>query len=178
MNYAQQIKHPNWQKKRLEVLEASNFECENCGAKEEELHVHHPFYKRGAMIWQYENHELKCLCHKCHKDAHAIDEQIKLLMQDDNLNKTQLIGYLKGCHITPYTTIDDIDEATGVLQSYGINSRIYEEMLCNHGPNPDKFTLHDLAYVIGQFVDSNHMMFVEMACRHKEERLKRIGRTS
>lgn len=80
MNYAQQIKHPMWQKKRLEVLEANNFECEDCGAKEEELHVHHPFYRRGAMIWQYEASELQCLCHKCHKDAHALDERLKKAM--------------------------------------------------------------------------------------------------
>lgn len=77
MNYAQQIKHPLWQKKRLEVLELHGWKCQECTAKEEELHVHHPFYRRGAMIWEYEKTELECLCHRCHKDRHDLDEKIK-----------------------------------------------------------------------------------------------------
>lgn len=77
MNYQQQIKHPLWQKKRLEVLELHNFQCQECRTKEDELHVHHPFYKRGAMIWEYEKKELECLCFRCHKDRHEIDEKIK-----------------------------------------------------------------------------------------------------
>lgn len=77
MKYHEQIKHPMWQKKRLEVLETAGFKCLCCGAVDEELHVHHPHYKRGAMIWEYENYELQVLCHKCHKDEHALDELIK-----------------------------------------------------------------------------------------------------
>lgn len=80
MNYAKQIKHPMWQKKRLEVLELHGFQCQTCGTKDEELHVHHPFYKRAAMIWEYEKEELECLCHVCHKNAHAIDEKIKRVL--------------------------------------------------------------------------------------------------
>lgn len=80
MKYHEQLKHPLWQKKRLEVMESNKFECENCGSKEEQLNIHHPFYKRGAMIWQYEVVELMCLCHKCHKNEHAKDEEVKKLM--------------------------------------------------------------------------------------------------
>lgn len=77
MNYAQQIKHPLWQKKRLEVLEANGYECQECRDDDTTLHVHHPFYKRGAMIWDYAKEELECLCEKCHKERHEIDEKIK-----------------------------------------------------------------------------------------------------
>lgn len=77
MNYAQQIKHPNWQKKRLEVMELHDFKCQSCGNKDETLNVHHPFYNRGAMIWEYETNELQCLCQPCHKNIHSIDESIK-----------------------------------------------------------------------------------------------------
>lgn len=77
MNYQQQIKHPLWQKKRLEVLEDRGFRCQECGANDEELHVHHPLYKRGAMIWEYTKEELESLCHRCHKNAHELDEKIK-----------------------------------------------------------------------------------------------------
>jgi hypothetical protein len=120
MNYAQQIKHPNWQKKRLEVLNAHNFECENCGAEEEELHVHHPFYKRGAMIWQYETDVLQCLCNKCHKEAHVQDEKIKMLASDPNICKEELIGILKAMNDCPYTRLDSCNEIMGYLLYNGI----------------------------------------------------------
>lgn len=93
MNYAQQIKHPLWQKKRLEVLELHSFQCQKCKAKESELHVHHPFYRSGAMIWEYGKEELECLCYKCHKNEHDIDEKIKkalALCQD----KDKALAYL------------------------------------------------------------------------------------
>lgn len=94
MNYAQQIKHPNWQKKRLEVLGENGFQCENCGSKDDELHAHHPLYKRGAMIWQYDVSELECLCGKCHKDAHAIDDQLKKkIALLSPYHKNKLLGY-------------------------------------------------------------------------------------
>jgi hypothetical protein len=95
MQYHQQIKHPLWQKKRLETLEFYEFKCENCGAKDEELHVHHPFYKRGALIWDYDVDELNCLCHKCHTNYHALDEEIKkaLALIPYSL-KMQVLGYI------------------------------------------------------------------------------------
>ncbi len=103
LNYAQQIKHPMWQKKRLEVLEDHGFECENCGSKENELHVHHPFYRKGAMIWQYETEELQCLCNKCHKEEHALDERIKKALSIlGSATKHQVLGYIESIHgITP-----------------------------------------------------------------------------
>lgn len=95
MNYAQQIKHPLWQKKRLEVLESNRFECQNCGDKASQLHVHHPFYRKGAMIWDYQEEELECLCTKCHKNAHAIDERIRSLLAVSSVtDKERIIGYL------------------------------------------------------------------------------------
>lgn len=97
LNYAQQMKHPEWQKKRLEALEYYGFECQNCGSKDEELHVHHPFYKRGAMIWQYDVDDLMCLCHKCHKEEHELDERIKkaVAILCGPSFKHQALGYLE-----------------------------------------------------------------------------------
>jgi Zn finger protein HypA/HybF involved in hydrogenase expression len=76
MTYQEQIRHPKWQKKRLEVLKANKFRCQDCGNKEQELHVHHPFYRKGAMIWEYKVDELESLCHKCHKERHDITDKI------------------------------------------------------------------------------------------------------
>lgn len=97
MEYHEQMKHPLWQKKRLEVLEANSFQCEECESKDVELHVHHPYYKRGAMIWDYAVEELKCLCNKCHKDTHSIDEIIKQELSFLSIyEKMRVLGYIDG----------------------------------------------------------------------------------
>jgi hypothetical protein len=103
MTYAQQIKDPRWQKKRLEVLELQGFKCQECDATDQELHVHHPFYKRGAMIWEYDTgEELMCLCQKCHKNAHAIDEELKKSLSILSYNhKLRILGYVDGFQRPP-----------------------------------------------------------------------------
>jgi len=94
MTYYEQIKSPLWQRKRLEVLEANDFQCQTCLSVDEELHIHHPLYRRGAMIWEYKVSELQCLCHKCHKEVHAIDERLKQSMALlCGFHKLRLLGF-------------------------------------------------------------------------------------
>jgi len=68
-SYSELLKDPRWQKKRLEVLEESNFECEECGDKSNTLHVHHGAYLKNTDPWDHPNCLLHCLCEKCHEDA-------------------------------------------------------------------------------------------------------------
>ena len=74
--YADQLKHPFWQKKRLDVLNSANFQCECCGEKEKTLHVHHKHYIKGRLAWEYEDSELEALCADCHESAHISKERI------------------------------------------------------------------------------------------------------
>ena len=76
MKYADQIKDPRWQKKRLEILKRDEFTCQQCGNKELTLHVHHKHYNKGAKIWEYENWELTTLCENCHSEKHNKKEII------------------------------------------------------------------------------------------------------
>jgi len=76
MEFKDQYKHPLWQKKRLDVLNAIGFVCEDCGSNDKELHVHHVRYKKNAKIWEYELSELTALCNECHKDAHSSKDAI------------------------------------------------------------------------------------------------------
>lgn len=71
MSYAEQLKHPNWQRKRLEVLGAAEFRCEMCGDSESTLHVHHKQYIKGRMAWEYDAQELAAMCESCHEVAHS-----------------------------------------------------------------------------------------------------------
>lgn len=63
-------RRPEWQQKRLRVMEAAQFACQQCFAKDIVLNVHHRFYKRGAKPWEYEVSDLVCLCEPCHKEIH------------------------------------------------------------------------------------------------------------
>jgi hypothetical protein len=67
-----QYQHPQWQKKRLERLEAAQFECSNCGDTESQLHVHHKRYVKGRKVWEYDDCELEVLCDKCHSEQHSL----------------------------------------------------------------------------------------------------------
>lgn len=69
-SYSEKFKDPRWQKKRLEVLEAKNWSCENCGAKEETLHVHHGHYEKGRNPWDYKDFVFHVYCDVCHEKWH------------------------------------------------------------------------------------------------------------
>ncbi len=67
--YSELLKHPLWQRKRLEILDERGFECEYCGDKEKTLHIHHSYYERGLKPWDYPNESLHVLCENCHEIA-------------------------------------------------------------------------------------------------------------
>lgn len=68
--YSEKLRHPKWQKKRLEILNRDGFKCRFCRSEEETLHVHHLSYIKGNDPWDYENSSLITLCHACHDYDH------------------------------------------------------------------------------------------------------------
>ena len=66
-SYADKLKDPRWQKKRLEILERSEWACLNCGDSESPLHVHHLVYERGVEPWDHDNQYLVAVCVDCHE---------------------------------------------------------------------------------------------------------------
>lgn len=66
--YAELLKNPLWQKKRLEIMQRDNFTCQHCGYQDKELQVHHRVYHKGAKPWEYEDSELITLCCDCHEE--------------------------------------------------------------------------------------------------------------
>lgn len=94
VSYYEQLRDPRWQRKRLEVMEAAGWACEKCGETAETFNVHHSYYEKGVMAWDYPNHSLHCLCETCHADA---QETLRVLHQ--------LIGHL---------TLGQIEELVGM----------------------------------------------------------------
>jgi len=74
-SYAEKLKDPRWQKKRIEILERDKWVCQNCGDDSTTLHVttlhvHHTCYKAHINPWDYKEELLITLCENCHKKEH------------------------------------------------------------------------------------------------------------
>lgn len=70
MTYSEKLKHPFWQKKRLEVMQRDGWRCRKCGAAEKTLNVHHLKYI-GANPWDTPDDSLMTLCEDCHDESHS-----------------------------------------------------------------------------------------------------------
>ena len=51
--YQQKLRLPQWQKRRLHLLELAKWQCAACGADNAELHVHHLTYNARKDPWDY-----------------------------------------------------------------------------------------------------------------------------
>ena len=76
MEYSEKLKHPKWQKKRLEILQRDNFTCVLCGDTETELQVNH--LKYTGEPYEAPNEDLETLCKHCHALKHFMVE-VKIL---------------------------------------------------------------------------------------------------
>jgi hypothetical protein len=81
--YSEKLKHPKWQRKRLEVLQRDNFTCVKCGDTETELHVNHLKYL--GEPYETPLSALETLCKNCHKIHHSIPDKkiIRVLKEYD-----------------------------------------------------------------------------------------------
>lgn len=95
MNYSERLKDPRWQRKRLEILQRSDFSCEECGDTTKTLHVHHKIYRKGAQPWEYENHELQSLCVGCHEAASDLRKRLDSALALLDLSELErAVGYV------------------------------------------------------------------------------------
>lgn len=70
--YQSKLKHPQWQKKRLEILKRDKWMCKLCKDEETTLHVHHIDYESKKQPWEVSNENLVTLCEHCHKEVEAL----------------------------------------------------------------------------------------------------------
>jgi 5-methylcytosine-specific restriction protein A len=76
IEYKDQYLHPNWQKMRLYVLNRDRFCCQECGIKDQTLHVHHLKYLKNNYIWAVPTWYLITLCDACHSKEHGRDLRV------------------------------------------------------------------------------------------------------
>lgn len=80
MTYSEQLRHPKWQKRRLEIMQRDEFTCQLCYDQESPLHVHHKHYSKGKSAWEYDDDALVTVCEACHDVLHEQGERVKQVM--------------------------------------------------------------------------------------------------
>ena len=78
MEWTKQYEHPKWQKKRLEIMKRDGFQCKLCDSEDKNLHVHHKYYQKGKLIWQYPNSCYITVCYTCHNYLHEVKDDLSL----------------------------------------------------------------------------------------------------
>ncbi len=123
-----QYKRPEWQKKRLEVLEEAGWVCSNCESEDKQLEVHHSYYEKDKKPWEYPTQSLHCLCGECHKDAQDINKLLKQQLGKIEIgtDHKQLLGYAMALETQsfPMVTIDVLsyEHAQGIADCWGLTA--------------------------------------------------------
>jgi hypothetical protein len=134
LTYSEQLKHPNWQRRRLERLNAVNFMCESCEETQKTLHVHHHRYVKGRMAWEYDDDELSVLCEDCHAQEHDVRARFDAILSRLDIADIMIMtGYAEGLGLryswgksTELIRIDSGEFAVGLGDALGVS---FHEML-------------------------------------------------
>jgi hypothetical protein len=91
--YAQKLRDPRWQRKRLEVMQRDNFTCQSCGLDNKTLNVHHGYYQAGKDPWDYPTSSLTTLCEDCHEEETGNGLWAKITFSNQLASKGWLYGH-------------------------------------------------------------------------------------
>ena len=78
--FADKFQDRRWIEKRDQIIEAANFECEDCGSSEEELQVHVCFYEKGKEPWELDEVAYKCLCPPDREKRSMLEQNIRKIL--------------------------------------------------------------------------------------------------
>lgn len=105
--YWELLRHPNWQRKRLEVLKREDFKCQVCGTEDQTLHVHHTYYEKGLAPWEYPDQSLKVVCEPCHERAQfALTELHRQMGRLEISEIDKLLGYAFGLELSGNSPVE------------------------------------------------------------------------
>lgn len=71
MKYKDKLKDPRWQKRRLEILERDNWQCQWCKNTKQTLVVHHLHYYADEP-WDDPDEALLTVCETCHDHDYKV----------------------------------------------------------------------------------------------------------
>lgn len=116
MSYADDLKHPLWQRCRLRVLETAGWRCSRCGDDDRQLHAHHKAYIRGRRPWEYPLDMLECLCDECHSKAHAERDLLDLAIAKRPTSEVPALTRLVG-RVTAVLTADSPQQRVDAMNA-------------------------------------------------------------
>lgn len=144
-NYSELLKDPRWQKRRLSVLESAGWKCSDCGATDRTLHVHHTHYVRGRKPWEYDDHDLMCLCEDCHEVlTYEVAEISAIIGRMDGFQRGIILGYCRAFA----TGFDDPIKIERTEIAYGV-AQWYDK----HGEDVDRKAAANGGVITGLEVD-------------------------
>lgn len=127
MTYKEQLKHPNWLRKKTAILERDDYQCLSCLSKEKQLCIHHVEYDKGKKAWEYPDHLLKNMCIECHNSLHdKIDSgryELNILHFFFKINPFYIDVYERRLYdfIKEKGNMTGINEATKILMAQTIS---------------------------------------------------------
>lgn len=65
--YGEKLLDPRWQRRRLDILNRDEWECQVCFSSTDTLHVHHRYYAKSGDPWDVPDDALITLCTDCHE---------------------------------------------------------------------------------------------------------------
>ena len=74
MTYKEKLRLPQWQKKRLQILERDGWRCCSCGRNDINLQVHHLIYAKRDP-WDYPDAVFQSLCERCHEERQELTDK-------------------------------------------------------------------------------------------------------
>lgn len=117
-SYKDLLKKPQWQRKRLEIMNRDNFTCKYCGDDQNELQIHH--LKYTGMPWEAKDEDLKTSCCHCH--------QIITEYKDNNLISFYKDKFVKVYHVDGKIIIFNyIYNEVAIM--FDFNSKVLESIL-------------------------------------------------
>jgi len=64
--YTEQCRKPEWQRRRLQIMERDGWQCRFCLSSDRTLSVHHRYYLPKRKPWEYPDSALITVCEPCH----------------------------------------------------------------------------------------------------------------
>lgn len=92
LSYAEKLRDPRWQKRRLEVMERDNWTCMDCFSREKTLNAHHVIYYPGRDPWDYPDNLLMTLCEPCHGQREDEQRRLIVALKDCNVAQVSLLA--------------------------------------------------------------------------------------
>jgi 5-methylcytosine-specific restriction endonuclease McrA len=79
--YSELLKDPRWKQRRDHIIKIKGSECSNCGSRKN-LNVHHNWYIKDLMPWEYTDQQMTILCGCCHSRLHTKKNRLVKLLSE------------------------------------------------------------------------------------------------